>query len=54
MGLFSLFPASQVDEKSPNKGNQLFEKMISGFYLGEIVRLMTLRIFGDAAPPKVK
>ncbi|KAL8439371.1 hypothetical protein Efla_001841 [Eimeria flavescens] len=43
-----------VDEKSPNKGNQLFEKMISGCYLGEIVRLLTLRIFGDAAPPKAK
>lgn len=43
-----------VDEKSPNKGQQLFEKMISGFYLGELVRLLTLRIFGDAAPAKVK
>ncbi|KAL8435161.1 hypothetical protein ACSSS7_002640 [Eimeria intestinalis] len=41
-----------VDEKSPNRGSQLFEKMISGFYLGEIVRLLTLRVFGDAAPPK--
>lgn len=42
-----------VDNKSPNKGNQLFEKMISGFYLGELVRLLALRIFGDAAPPRV-
>ncbi|KAL8444622.1 hypothetical protein Emag_005405 [Eimeria magna] len=41
-----------IDEKSPNRGNQLFEKMISGFYLGEIVRLLTLRVFGDAAPAK--
>ncbi|XP_022592522.2 hexokinase [Cyclospora cayetanensis] len=43
-----------IDEKSPNKGEQLFEKMISGFYLGELVRLLTLRIFGNAAPAKAK
>ncbi|KAL8450226.1 hypothetical protein Emed_002622 [Eimeria media] len=28
--------------------------MISGFYLGELVRLLTLRVFGDAAPAKAK
>lgn len=27
-----------LDEKSINPGKQLFEKMISGMYLGEIVR----------------
>ncbi|KAL8270107.1 hypothetical protein Esti_005961 [Eimeria stiedai] len=43
-----------IDEKSPNPGSQLFEKMISGFYLGELVRLLTLQIFGDAAPAKAK
>lgn len=43
-----------IDEKSPNKGQQLLEKMISGFYLGELVRLLTLRIFGEAAPAKAK
>lgn len=43
-----------IDNKSPNKGQQLLEKMISGFYLGELVRLITLQIFGDAAPAKVK
>ncbi|KAF9189318.1 glucokinase [Haplosporangium sp. Z 11] len=28
----------QVDQKSPNKGRQIFEKMIAGMYLGEITR----------------
>lgn len=27
-----------VDKESPNEGKQLYEKMISGMYLGEIVR----------------
>ncbi len=29
-----------LDENSPNVGSQLFEKMISGMYLGEITRLV--------------
>lgn len=32
-----------VDENSINKGNQLFEKMISGMYMGEIVRLVLVK-----------
>lgn len=31
-----------VDQKSTNPGKHVFEKMISGFYLGEIVRLTCL------------
>lgn len=30
----------EVDETSLNPGNQLFEKMLSGMYLGELVRLV--------------
>ena len=38
---------------------QIFEKMISGMYLGEIVRLVLLkmaqaRFFGDIVPPKLE
>nr|ANF07129.1 hexokinase [Eimeria tenella] len=48
-------PADEaIDNKSPNKKHQLFEKMISGFYLGELVRLLTLEIFGAAAPAKAR
>lgn len=32
----------QLDRGSINKGQQLFEKMISGMYIGEIVRLIVL------------
>jgi len=32
----------QLDEASSNPGKQIFEKMISGMYLGEIVRLVVL------------
>jgi hexokinase len=34
----------QVDINSINKGNQLFEKMISGMYLGELVRLVLVKL----------
>lgn len=43
-----------IDAKSPNKGQQLLEKMISGFYLGELMRLLVVDIFGDKAPAKTK
>lgn len=39
---------------------QIFEKLISGMYLGEIVRRVLCRmaeeaaIFGDTVPPKLK
>jgi hexokinase len=32
-----------IDDNSINKGNQLFEKMISGMYMGEIVRLVLVK-----------
>ncbi|XP_022097739.1 hexokinase-2-like isoform X2 [Acanthaster planci] len=37
----------QVDEVTPNKGKQLYEKMISGMYLGEIVRLILVKLTTD-------
>lgn len=33
-----------VDQNSINPGNQLFEKMLSGMYLGELVRLVLLNL----------
>ena len=35
---------SQVDTNSPNPGRQIFEKMISGMYLGELVRLILIQL----------
>ncbi|XP_075635836.1 hexokinase-3 [Castanea sativa] len=46
----------ELDADSPNPNDQGFEKMISGMYLGDIVRRVILRmsheadIFGDALP----
>lgn len=34
----------EVDEQSINPGNQLFEKMLSGMYLGELVRLVLVKL----------
>jgi hexokinase len=34
----------EVDDHSINPKNQLFEKMISGFYLGEMVRLVLIKL----------
>ncbi|CAA6662140.1 unnamed protein product [Spirodela intermedia] len=48
-----------LDDESPNRNDQGFEKMISGMYLGEIVRLVLCRmaqesdIFGDAPAPSL-
>lgn len=36
---------TEVDQKSPNPGKQIFEKMISGMYLGELVRLILVQLF---------
>ncbi|ODV80003.1 uncharacterized protein CANTADRAFT_50272 [Suhomyces tanzawaensis NRRL Y-17324] len=33
-----------IDEESPRPGQQAFEKMISGYYLGEILRLILLEL----------
>lgn len=49
-----------LDEESLNPGEQIYEKMISGMYLGEIVRRVLCRLaeeasfFGDTVPPKLK
>ncbi|XP_073262367.1 hexokinase-1 isoform X2 [Populus alba] len=49
-----------LDVESLNPGEQIFEKIISGMYLGEIVRRVLLKMaeeaafFGDIVPPKLK
>ncbi|MFS7950386.1 putative hexokinase [Helianthus anomalus] len=49
-----------LDAESLNPGEQIFEKMISGMYLGELVRRVLCRmadeaaLFGDTLPPKLK
>lgn len=48
-----------LDVETLNPGYQLFEKLISGMYLGDIVRRVLLRMaeeasfFGDTIPPKL-
>ncbi|XP_035219033.1 hexokinase-1-like [Stegodyphus dumicola] len=37
----------QVDENSLNKGKQLYEKMISGMYMGEIVRRIVVKLANE-------
>ncbi|XP_034243747.1 hexokinase type 2 isoform X2 [Thrips palmi] len=37
----------EIDENSINPGKQLFEKMISGMYMGELVRLALVRLTKD-------
>ncbi|XP_037473059.1 hexokinase-2 [Triticum dicoccoides] len=49
-----------LDAESLNPGEQIYEKLISGMYLGEIVRRVLLKmteeasLFGDDIPPKLK
>ncbi|CAI9782560.1 unnamed protein product [Fraxinus pennsylvanica] len=49
-----------LDAESLNPGEQIFEKIISGMYLGEIVRRVLCRMaeeasfFGDDIPPKLR
>ncbi|GAV61252.1 Hexokinase_1 domain-containing protein/Hexokinase_2 domain-containing protein [Cephalotus follicularis] len=49
-----------LDVESLNPGEQVFEKIISGMYLGEIVRRILHRMaeeaafFGDTVPPKLE
>ncbi|XP_047330395.1 hexokinase-1-like [Impatiens glandulifera] len=49
-----------LDNESLNPGEQIFEKIISGMYLGEILRRVLLRLaeeavfFGDEVPPKLR
>ncbi|XP_047945131.1 hexokinase-2 [Salvia hispanica] len=48
-----------LDAESLNPGDQIFEKLISGMYLGEIVRIVLCTMaekasfFGDTIPPKL-
>lgn len=37
----------EIDQESLNKGKQLFEKMISGMYMGEIVRKIVVKLAYD-------
>ncbi len=34
----------EMDEETPNAGEYIFEKMVSGMYLGEIARRIILRL----------
>lgn len=49
-----------LDAESLNPGEQIFEKMTSGMYLGEIVRRVLCRmaeeaaLFGEMVPPRLK
>lgn len=49
-----------LDAESLNPGEQIFEKLISGMYLGDIVRRVLLKLaeeadfFGDTVPPKLR
>ncbi|XP_042448357.1 hexokinase-2-like [Zingiber officinale] len=49
-----------LDAESLNPGEQIYEKLISGMYLGEIVRRVLLRLaveaalFGEEVPPQLK
>ncbi|KAG6788986.1 hypothetical protein POTOM_005066 [Populus tomentosa] len=49
-----------MDNESLNPGEEIFEKLISGMYLGEIVRRVLQKMaeeavfFGDIVPPKLK
>ncbi|CAD7013372.1 unnamed protein product [Ceratitis capitata] len=36
-----------VDQNSINRGSQIFEKMVSGMYMGELVRLILLRAVNE-------
>ncbi|XP_027921260.1 probable hexokinase-like 2 protein [Vigna unguiculata] len=50
---------ASVDAESSNPGSQVFEKLISGKYLGEVVRHVLLKLaketalFGSTVPPKL-
>ncbi|CAJ1943089.1 unnamed protein product [Sphenostylis stenocarpa] len=51
---------ASVDAESSNPGSQVFEKLISGMYLGEVVRHVLLKLaqetalFGNTVPPKLR
>uniref|UniRef100_A0A0A9BRM3 Phosphotransferase n=1 Tax=Arundo donax TaxID=35708 RepID=A0A0A9BRM3_ARUDO len=49
-----------LDAESLNPGEQIYEKLISGMYMGEIVRRVLLKmaqedsLFADNVPPKLE
>ncbi|KAF2005263.1 hypothetical protein P154DRAFT_542901 [Amniculicola lignicola CBS 123094] len=43
-----------LDEATPNPGIQMFEKRISGMFLGELLRLALVGLYKDAAVPLFK
>ncbi|XP_039258345.2 hexokinase-4-like [Styela clava] len=36
-----------IDENSPNKGQYIFDKMISGMYMGELLRLIIVKLISN-------
>jgi len=56
-GNFSELPANDYDKlldvNTPNPGEQRMEKMVSGMYLGELVRLVLLETQGSKGHPKL-
>ncbi|KAF8822678.1 hexokinase, partial [Cardiosporidium cionae] len=40
----------EIDWNTTNRGNQLFEKLISGYYLGEMVRRTVIRVLQGSTP----
>eukprot|EP01059_Diplonema_ambulator_P004052 TRINITY_DN1373_c0_g4_i2.p1 TRINITY_DN1373_c0_g4~~TRINITY_DN1373_c0_g4_i2.p1 ORF type:complete len:494 (+),score=166.90 TRINITY_DN1373_c0_g4_i2:52-1482(+) len=44
---------NEIDRQSPNPGRQRFEKLISGMYLGEIARLLILKLVRHGILPTV-
>ncbi|XVF59180.1 hypothetical protein PTKIN_Ptkin07bG0254700 [Pterospermum kingtungense] len=50
---------ASLDSESSNPGRQIFQKLISGMYLGEIVRRVLVKmaqeaaLFGQSVPPKL-
>lgn len=40
---------TELDRNSVNPGNQMFEKRISGMFLGELLRLAVLELYGDGS-----
>lgn len=39
----------QIDDESVNKKNQTYEKMVSGMYIGEMLRLAMLKLYANKA-----
>ena len=42
-----LFPSIKVDDNSINPGQHVYEKMISGMYMGELIRQVLVDLMKD-------